>query len=328
MHKTFSKGPNLYLGIPLDQNIIHLIKVLKFIPSYTIKRKLYKIYVFFVVILFKILRVTKNNESLLEIDNIISKNPILSKFKYIVVWSLVPNRKRCYIYFYDSNIKLVYFGKLSQNSNDFELLSNEYDFLLNYRAQKPNTQFQTPSVIYFNEVDDYSFLVVESLPDDCKLFHPEKNDLSEQVYNCLNSNKVTHNLDKCYTQNWWINFIVEKDKTIGLYNYINSNKGDSKIGLSFIHGDLGSENIFIDNMDHLYIIDWERLCKMGPHLTDRVAFWLGKNHNNDNNIVGFNVFFKQENKLDVALALCYLVSANFDLAIKISKSMFNDQNPV
>lgn len=63
---------------------------------------------------------------------------------------------------------------------------------------------------------------------------------------------------------------------------------------------------------------------MGPHLTDRVAFWLGKNHNNDNNIIEFNEFFKQENKLDLSLALCFLVSANFDLAIKISKRIFND----
>ena len=324
MHKTFSKGSNLYLGIPLDLNIIDLIKVLKLISSFTIKRKLYKIYVFFVVTFFKILRTTKNNESLLEIDSIISKNPIFLGFKYMVVWSLVPGRKRCYIYFYDSNIELVYFGKLSHKTSDYDLLRNEYDFLLNYKTQKSNTQFQTPSVIYFNEVDDYSFLVVESLPNDCKLFHPEKNDLPERVYNCLNSNKVKHDLDKCYTQNWWINFLVEKDRTIGLYNYIVSNKGDSKIVLSFIHGDFGSENIFKNNLHHLYIIDWERSCKMGPYLTDRVAFWLGKNHNNDNNIIEFNEFFKQENKLDLSLALCFLVSANFDLAIKISKRMFND----
>jgi hypothetical protein len=324
MHKTFSKGGNLYLGIPLDLNIIDLIKVLKFIPSFTIKRKLYKIYVFWVITLFKILRITKDNESLLEIDSIISKNPMFLGIKYMVVWSLVPNRKRCYIYFYDSNRELVYFGKLSQKTKDYDLLRNEYDFLLNYKTQKANTQFQTPSVIYFKEVDDYSFLVVESLSNECKLFHPEKNDLSERVYNSLNSNKVTHDLDKCYTQNWWINFLVEKDRTIGLYNYIVSNKGDSKISLSFIHGDLGSENIFKNNLDQLYIIDWERSCKMGPHLTDRVAFWLGKNHNNDNHIIGFNEFFKQEKKLDLYLALCFLVSANFDLAIKISKRMFND----
>ena len=324
MHKIFSKGGNLYLGIPLDLNFIDLIKVLKFIPSFTIKRKLYKIYVFFVVILFKLLRLSKNNERLIEIDKIVSKNPTLSKFKYIVVWSLVPNRKRCYIYFYDSKVELVYFGKLSQNTNDFDLLGNEYDFLLNYKTQKTNTQFQTPSVIHFKEGKKYSFLVVESIPNNFKLFHPEKNDLSERVYNCLNSNKVTHDVDKCYTQNWWINFLAEKDTTIGLYNYIVSNKGDSKIGLSFIHGDLGSENIFKNNLDNLYIIDWERSCKMGPYLTDRVAFWLGKNHNNDNNIEGFNEFFKKENKLDLALALCFLVSANFDLAIKVSKSMFND----
>ena len=324
MYKTFSKGGNLYLGIPLNLNIIDLIKVLKFIPSFTIKRKLYKIYVFFVVTLFKILRITKESESLLEIDSIISKSSILLGCKYIVVWSLVPNRKRCYIYFYDSNVQLVCFGKLSQKNKDFDLLRNEYDFLLNHKTQKANTQFQTPSVIYFNEVDDYSFLVVESLPNDCKLFHPEKNDLSERVYNSLNSNKVTHDLDKCYTQNWWINFLVEKDRTIGLYNYILSNEGDSKIGLSFIHGDLGSENIFKNNLDYLYIIDWERSCKMGPHLTDRVAFWLGKNHNIDNNMIEFNEFFKQENKLDLSLALCFLVSANFDLAIKVSKRIFND----
>jgi hypothetical protein len=324
MHKIFSKGSKLYLAIPSDLNIYDLIKVLKFIPSFTIKRKVYKIYVFFVVTLLKALRANQKNESLLEIDNIISKNPILSGCQYMVVWSLVPNRKRCYIYFYDSNIELTYFGKLSQNTNDYDLLRNEYDFLLNYKSQKTNNQFKTPSVIHFNEVEDYSFLVVESLPNDCKLFHPEKNDLSERVYNSLNSNKVKHDLDKCYTQNWWINFLVEKDRTIGLYNYILSNKGDSKIGLSFIHGDLGSENIFKNNLDYLYIIDWERSCKMGPHLTDRVAFWLGKNHNNDNNIIEFNAFFKQENKLDLSLALCFLVSANFDLAIKISKRIFND----
>tara|TARA_B100000795_G_C22798727_1_gene440697 strand:- start:1949 stop:2914 length:966 start_codon:yes stop_codon:yes gene_type:complete len=321
MHKIFRKGSKLFLAIPSNLNIYDLIKVIKFIPSFTLKRKLYKIYVFLTMLFSK--TITKNN-NLTEINNLINRSPILSDFDYIVVWSLVSGRKRCYIYFYDNNINLVYFGKLTQNINDLDLLRNEYTFLLNYNVKKTDNHFKTPSVIYFDELTTHSFLVVDSLPNDFKLFHPQNNNLPERVYDDLNTNKVKYSLSYCFTKDWWLIFIEVKYKTPGLYNYIINQPADSEIILSFIHGDFGSENIFKNKKDQFYIIDWERSSKTGPYLADRIAFWLGKHHNKITNKKAFNQFFIQENKLKISLALCYLVSVNFDLAITISKEIFDD----
>ena len=43
-----------------------------------------------------------------------------------------------------------------------------------------------------------------------------------------------------------------------------------------IHGDFGSENLFVDR-DRFWVIDWERSTGVGPAVADRVAYWLGAN---------------------------------------------------
>ena len=100
--------------------------------------------------------------------------------------------------------------------------------------------------------------------------------------------------------------------------------------VSQVHGDFGSENIFINKKGKFLVIDWERHTYEGPHYTDLVAFWLGSNHRkikNGNQIINlkFNEHFKDVKRIDLALALAFLVAMNFDLAILMSQN-FGDSN--
>lgn len=334
MHKLFYKNKTPYLAVPTNLSIVNLFKVLNFIPSFTLIRKLHKIYVFFTVILSRCLGVNfkKKNQPnfFLELSNIINENSRLSNYQYLIVWSLVDNRQRCYVYFYDKTLTLVYFAKFTKKTADFALIKNEYNCLLNFKAKEENIIFNCPTAVHLDENKDYYFLVVEALASNFKLFHPEYNEMPEKIFKYLNHNIIRKDLSYCFDQNWWKSFFKKKRNTFQLYKYIVSQESESKVQLSFIHGDLGSENTLINENKEFFIIDWERSSQVGPYYTDRVAFWLGKNHrkikDNQDILQNFHDFFHDVNQLELYLALAYLVQVDFDLAILISNNFFYNEN--
>ena len=334
MYKLFYKNRNPYLALPSNLGLLNLLKIIKFIPAFTLKRKIYKAYVFCVILIEKKININSSqknkNNLLLEIKSVINKNVLLVDYQFLVVWSLVDNRQRCYIYFFDQNMKLNYFAKFTKKVVDFDLLKNEYNFLLDFNPTEGNIIFNCPKAIHLEESKKYSFLVVEALASNFKLFHPENNDMPEKIFQHLNHNHVQRDLNYCFKLNWWKSFCNKKDRSLMLYNYIVNYRSNSKIKLSFIHGDLGSENTLKNEMGEFFIIDWERSSQVGPYFTDRVAFWLGKNHkkikNNKDVLISFNEFFNTVNQLEIYLALAYLVQVDFDLAILISNKIFYDEN--
>ena len=98
----------------------------------------------------------------------------------------------------------------------------------------------------------------------------------------------------------------------------------TKIYVSKVHGDFGSENIFKKKENgRFYIIDWERSTDIAPYLTDKIAHWLGAHHKqikkNAEVCKNFTLTFQNEKEIDVAMGLLFLISVNFDLAIMVAK---------
>ena len=101
------------------------------------------------------------------------------------------------------------------------------------------------------------------------------------------------------------------------------------VKVSTVHGDFGSENIFLNSeTNDFMIIDWENSTDNSPFLTDKVAYWLGANYRllKNNDSLAYNSFcrdFGKFKKIDIDLALLFLTNAKFDLAYLIVKKWQN-----
>lgn len=77
-------------------------------------------------------------------------------------------------------------------------------------------------------------------------------------------------------------FARERASTAGIRAISNEIGASDQFEAAAVHGDLGSENVFsrgnAQQISDFAIIDWEFFSETAPALSDRVGFWLGRNH--------------------------------------------------
>lgn len=331
----FSKFGQPLIAIPYDLNLPVALKAISCLPSFTNKRKIFKIYAYSLVCLGflvskKIFKTKKNKiERLLALFDDLKKNPNLQNTYPVIIWSLVKDRNRLYVHFLNKKGEKCFFMKVSENKDDFLLLKNEFNYLKKITSRNDNF-YNVPSPIKFDFYKDYCYLIVRSLDDNLKLFHPSRNKFPVSLSNSIKEGKLTKALDDVYKNDWWDAFLKNKNESISLFNFIKDCDNNIKVNISNVHGDFGSENIFLSNYKFT-VIDWERSTKQGPFFVDEIAYWLGCNHTliKKKDIVTIRKFyeaFEKVSKIDLALALSFLVGAKFDLAIIVSQKFSSHEN--
>lgn len=329
---VFHKSDQPLIAIPYGISFKHSIKAINCLPSFTLKRKLVKLYLYIISFIghyinksiFKYFK-SENLSAFLNCSDNFKAIHFYEDLYPVIIWSLVPNRNRYYIHLLDQFGKKIFFIKLTNNKNDFSLLKNESNQLKRIQNIQSKTKvFNVPQVVGFGYWEDYCFLIVQSLKNEMTLFHPAQNNFPIELNKEIKGTIRVINLKDVFNLEWWILLESQRNKAPDLYKYVKNCDVNSNVQVSFVHGDFGSENILIEN-GVFTIIDWERATDVGPCFVDIVAYWLGKNHSllknkSENTIEEFYVKFKDVAKLDLALALCFLVGVNFNLAIIVSNS--------
>ena len=315
------------IALPKLGSFSFLISAINCLPSFTLKKKIFKIYMYLIVFIgcfisrkIYLFHTGKEVDVFLEWFKFFQEKKMNKDLYPVVIWSLVPNRNRFYIHLLNSNGKKQMFTKITKNKSDFSLLKNEFTQLEKFESQK--NIFSVPNIIDFDFWNDYCYLVVSSIEEKAKLNHPEKNQFPSALNNEIMGDKGLVTLSKIIDQSWWKSFYEKRQMALTLYNYINNQDLNSKINVCFAHGDFGSENI-LKFEDKFIVIDWERATENAPVCLDKIAYWLGKNHKTIKTKpkVKAKDFFNEFNKvpkLELALSLSFLVGANFNLAIEIA----------
>ena len=181
--KTFSRANTNFLNIPIGTSFKVLIAMLNSIPSNSKKRKIYKAYVLFSMLLLNYLLrffvkkfYSHEHEALLKKIQKFLDNSEHNNLIPFFIWSTVPNRKRIYIHFFTKNGDRKFFGKLTTKKTDFQLFKNENDKLSDIGKQLKYQFFISPKVVYTQGDNNYKLIVVESIPHEYKLFHPAYNE--------------------------------------------------------------------------------------------------------------------------------------------------------
>jgi len=340
-HLIFYKRGHPFFAIPVNASLKVSLSSIRCLPSFTTKRKLFKIFVFFITAIYyylnKLLRFRNSSSEFAELSNwcerFLEKSKI-TDYSHVIIWSLVPNRERFYVHYLDKAGDPIWFAKLTSNKSDAKLLNNEYEQIRRIRTSQKVQIFSTPEVIDCCDDENYSYIVLDYLANTDRLFHPSKNELPMHLLDAIRSDIEIKTLENVLSLDWWQNFILDKENFAELGEYVKNSSRHSMVKISFIHGDFGSENILLNSNGRFKVKDWERSHSQGPFYVDELAFWLGQNHRmlkggSQKVVDTFYSTFKHIPRLDLALALCFLVGARFDLAIVVSKNWKNtDENTI
>lgn len=325
----FYKKGRPVIAIPIDGSLKVACRSIDCFPSYTMIRKIFKCYLYlniFIRFIFRGRFVSEDNNKidkiLVEWFDLIKRKLDNTKLYPVYIWSLVDGRERYYVHLLDEKGVRTYFGKITTKKDDYELLEKEKEKLFLYKNMK---EFNVPQVISFEKNDSYCSLVVSYLDKGYKLYHPEKNPFPLKVVTALQNKIDSIDLSQIYSMKWFDHDLKSDSSCKHLLAYIMSYDDREIIKTCTIHGDFGSENIFINDNSEFYIIDWERSFEKAPYLTDEVAFWLGAHHkiikqNEKSALKLFNLNFQNREDKDLVLALLYLISVNFNLAIFLGRS--------
>jgi aminoglycoside phosphotransferase len=319
----FYKGDKPLIAIPKGMTYKQIITAVNSLSSFTFKRKIFKKYLIIKILINDFFGVKKGRHNdldfLLKWANTYQSSNSYHNVHPIFIWSLVPNRKRYYVHFINANAERTLFAKITLNGADFLKLEKEYFNL----KKNPNSNFLKPKIVDYGQEDEYTFLVVESLGEKYSLYHPSENKFPLELMSSLQGTIREVLLVNLLHVEWWQRFYESRDKFKELYEYITTKSKQEYVRISTIHGDFGSENILIDSDNKFMLIDWEQSVENGPYYTDIISFWMGKNHTElkNNRVSTIEEFYKEFShisKLDLALALSFLVGANFDLAKNIA----------
>lgn len=335
--ETFYHKKRFFFSVSLESPFTVFINSLKCLPSYTLKRKLYKLYIFFVVLLKKycFILLPKSNDSNIQIflnwfKTWNSKGYSSKELLYpVFIGSLVPNRNRYYVHMLNKKGEKVCFVKFSNDLKDQDLLTNEYN-TLNLLTNNKKLKFFVPKPISLLRINDYVTLTVSSISKSFTLFHPERNVYPKIVIESLRGRAKKISIESVFDLSWWKSALLYKNTYPKSFEYILNVQKDYLVNIGFIHGDLGSENIYSNDKGEFCIIDWERATDKAPIIVDDIAFWLGKYHfeikrNNTDICDKFKCSFISEDKVELVLGLLFLVSVRFDLAINIADVIFSKE---
>lgn len=242
---------------------------------------------------------------------------------------------RLYVMIFNPQGTPIRFAKVSVRPDDHALFAHEQDGLSRIRAKK--TTFHTPSIEACTRPTEMMALIMTPTPRGAFVINkqriPEPLGLIEEISNgtlrMVSSRRVR-------TTSWWPAF--EQTAPAEFKACIDAALGtEGEVCLSFAHGDFGSENIYVaPSADYYFVIDWECWAEDAPMLTDRLAYWLGRNHGliqrKANKSAFLSRFFHDDFVAakgvaahDAALALAFMVARGFGIATIMAQALGKDE---
>lgn len=324
----FYKNNRPIISIPTGVSLKISLVSISCLPSHTLVRKVFKVYLYFRIFTsyFMIKYFSKSNKYPLDkilVDWFEKVILVLGNQELypVYIWSLVEGRQRYYVHLLDADGNKKYFTKITTKKVDYNLLENEKK-QLEYFSNKDT--FYVPRVVNFEKNEKYCSLITSYLEEGFNLYHPESHTFPKKISLEICEKPINLLYSKIVETSWWKIGYLRAKSMINYFNFINSSDAQTEINVCKIHGDFGSENIFINNKNKFYIIDWERSTNDAPYLTDMIAFWLGGHHKliKENSAKAYEKLmqeFKNEKHIDLAMALLFLISVNFDLAILVAE---------
>ncbi|PML61249.1 hypothetical protein BCT73_06570 [Vibrio breoganii] len=225
---------------------------------------------------------------------------------YFIVWPGEIKRKRAYLFELDD--KVVSFTKLFfyKEGNIYREVELTKAFS-NLKNKNPN--LGDVKVLRFYSSEDVSFIKFEPLPDKAKALDKRRYSYRD-VAICDDRYKRTIGLNEFFNLN---PFCLERLKKLTSFPFLMDYLSEYGVEVNFIHGDYGSENIFIDSFRKFYVIDWERGSPSGPAQTDELAYFVGSTKANlkGRNMNSFYIQFKLSDERNLVNLL--LASATLSL---------------
>lgn len=326
----FSGNP--VVGFNVDANCVDKISlIVRLYPSNTFRKKLVRLALLLLVISRFDFFVLRKNLGLA--DKVKELAPAHIAL-VLIRFHTLKEKSRCYCFYLNEDKEFTHFGKIAFDGVNSLLLVKESELLkkVNYG------DLITPR--FFSEANyvdgNYGFLT-NAVGADYKEHKRATPFIPEDLLCKLQKEVRSYASDELVGFDWWKRFCNSKktdfsNKLLDLFDVGGS------ILLSHVHGDLGSENIFECNRkteknSSLVVVDWERYCEKAPYLTDALGYWLGYHHekilSNSHGAGSLYSLFHEEfiskynDTLGGYLALVYLISVNFDLAILVAEDYKN-----
>lgn len=258
-----------------------------------------------------------------------------------VRWHTDSERARCYVYYLDKEFRTCGFGKVVFDDVNMTYLRREVEALRKIDQSSTNV-FAVPSVLGEFKCGDAYGVMFSAVPEEYIPLHHSNADYPYDLLQALRISSRLYSLEAVQNTSWWLAFSINmagSDFFSMVKQTLNCSMG-SGVTLGQAHGDLGSENIFIQRINKVVaqylLIDWERFAEDAPTLSDTLAFWLGKNHRQIFSLSEGDAFyffrrdFIERNSYtvpDALLALAFMASVKFDVALVIANSFrFEDDH--
>lgn len=211
------------------------------------------------------------DESGFEADELVDN--LLSRLGYGDCWPVIvwPRGRpdRVHIHVLNSRGERVGFAKVMTGSH-VEGIENECR-ALSELCRISGESFRIPGVVAFYKAAEYSFLLVEALPLSANLLDQSRHAYPEQAVNAWRGNVVHLGAGEMREREWCRGGCDLRHPAL-----IHGRKELERSGgrVCRVHGDLGSENLYVSN-GALWVIDWEHSCEAGPIAADYTGYWLG-----------------------------------------------------
>jgi len=237
----------------------------------------------------------------------------------VLIWPR-GRQDRVHVHFVNSGGDSVSFAKIKIGA-DSAYIKQEHTALERLRELRPQN-FRIPEVLGAETTDAYSVLMMEGLPFGSKRLDHSNCPFPEPAVAEWSGAACTATFDEIQRASWYDAAI--SGHPIGFEDSIL--KVQAQGGrLCWIHGDLGSENLFLcDGV--LWVVDWECSCEAGPVATDYTAYWLGAHLTlvKKNPLEARSLLFDNRqhsySKAEQVLALMYLAKVGFGPAIQLLHS--------
>jgi hypothetical protein len=293
-----------------DNNVM-LHNAINIYPKSTVKKRI----LFSIISLFSVIGILsffikdEKNEAQIPIKKAQNK---LNCDDFVIIWPNEKFRRRLYVYLYSNN-KIMFFGKIGLDVDNSNLINKEKN---NLKMVSNMKSFKTPIIEFYGLCDDMYYLFTSLIPSGSCLY-AEKNSLVDPVI--IEEVKTLGSARCLLKKQVWFELL----KYTILRKKLNVHINKKEISVCFAHGDMGSENIFLDKNNKVWIVDWERAGMFSPVLTDEFAYYLGMNNVEINKLSHIDkhmgVFLSCNDAQEVICALLYLDFLNYKPAVNMVK---------
>jgi len=322
------------VGFNVNSQLVNKMNlIINFYPNNTIKKKIVRMFLLFLVFTkldYFFLR--KNSDLIIKIKQLAP----IDCAQVLIRFHTLEEKSRCYCFYINNDNEFKYFGKIAFNEKNSKLLIKESTVLKNVNYKNISIPKFYSEVNYMDGSYGFSTNAIAG----CYREHQKQSPyIPEVLLHRLQKNICSYNYTDIIDFNWWQIFNSSIEFPIFSNKLLTCFETNKPILLSCAHGDMGSENILENNsetyatcINNLVIIDWERYCEYAPYLTDALGYWLGYHHQHillspSGSQDIYSLFCEefiakyQDDILAVYLALAYLIAVKYDLASILAKSI-------